>query len=59
MGSYSMINNNTDSNECKTDDQEPARVSPDTPNESTGIYVRGFLKITDPESGKVIVETGN
>ena len=54
-----MTNNNTDSNEYKTDDQEPKRVSPETPNESTGIYVRGFLKITDPESGKVIVETGN
>lgn len=27
------------------------------PNESTGIYVRGFLKISDPESGDVIVET--
>ena len=29
------------------------------PNESSGIYVRGFVKITDPESGEVIVETGN
>jgi hypothetical protein len=29
------------------------------PNESTGIYVRGFVRITDPESGKVIVETNN
>lgn len=29
------------------------------PNESTGIYVRGFVKITDPESGKVYVETAN
>ena len=54
-----MINNNTDSKEFKSDEQEPARVAPETPNESTGIYVRGFLKITDPESGKVIVETGN
>jgi hypothetical protein len=27
------------------------------PNESTGIYVRGFVKISDPESGEVIVET--
>lgn len=29
------------------------------PNESTGIYVRGFVKITDPESGQVYVETAN
>ena len=54
-----MINNNTDSKEFKSDEQEPVRVAPETPNESTGIYVRGFLKITDPETGKVIVETGN
>ena len=54
-----MINNNTDSKEFKSDEQEPQRVAPETPNESTGIYVRGFLKITDPETGKVIVETGN
>lgn len=54
-----MINNSTESDEYKSDEQEPKRVSSDTPNEATGIYVRGFLKITDPESGKVIVETGN
>ncbi len=29
------------------------------PNESTGIYVRGFVKIIDPESGQVYVETAN
>lgn len=54
-----MINNNTDSKEYKSSEQEPRRVAPEAPNESTGIYVRGFLKITDPETGKVIVETGN
>ena len=59
MGSYSMINNNTDSKEFTSEEREPSRVAPDAPNESTGIYVRGFLKITDPETGKVIVETGN
>lgn len=48
-----MINNNMDSDEIK-EDQLPSR-----PNESTGIYVRGFVKITDPESGEVIVETAN
>jgi hypothetical protein len=30
---------------------------PQKPNESTGIYVRGFVRITDPETGKVLVET--
>jgi hypothetical protein len=54
-----MINNNTDSNELKSGEDEPTRVSQERPNESTGIYVRGFLKITDPESGEVIVQTGN
>ena len=54
-----MINNSTDSNEYKSDEHEPKRISEEKPNESTGIYVRGFLKITDPESGQVIVETGN
>jgi hypothetical protein len=28
-------------------------------NESSGIYVRGFVKISDPESGEVIIETAN
>lgn len=54
-----MINNNTDSQEFKSDEKEPKRVSEERPNESTGIYVRGFLKISDPETGKTIVETGN
>ena len=54
-----MINNNTDSKEFKSDEQELRHAAPDAPNESTGIYVRGFLKITDPETGKVIVQTGN
>ncbi len=54
-----MINNNNDSKEYKSSEQEPLRTAPDAPNESTGIYVRGFLKISDPETGSVIVETGN
>ena len=49
-----MINNDMDSNleNARPEEQEK-------PNESTGIYVRGFVKITDPESGKIIVETAN
>ena len=54
-----MINNNTDSKETNSEEQESRHVAPGAPNESTGIYVRGFLKITDPETGKVIIETGN
>lgn len=54
-----MINNTTDSEQFKSDDQELKKVSEERPNESTGIYVRGFLKITDPETGQVIVQTGN
>lgn len=49
-----MINNHMDSEEPKLPEIPPQR-----PNESSGIYVRGFVKITDPESGEVIVETGN
>lgn len=52
-----MINNDMDSN---FDKKEKQPSSPEQkPNESSGIYVRGFVKITDPESGDVIVETGN
>lgn len=29
------------------------------PDEYSGMYIRGFLKITDPDSGQVIVETAN
>jgi hypothetical protein len=42
--------------ENKQEDQQPVA---ERPNESTGVYVRGFVKITDPESGQVIVETAN
>ena len=51
-----MINNHMDS-ENKQEDQQPNVA--EKPNESTGVYVRGFVKITDPESGQVIVETAN
>jgi hypothetical protein len=36
--------------------EQPAQPKP---NESSGIYVRGFVKISDPESGEVIIETAN
>ena len=28
-------------------------------DESSGIYVRGFVKISDPDTGEVIVQTAN
>jgi hypothetical protein len=43
-------NNNTELEE------NPSETKPDDLN---GIYIRGFLKITDPETGQTIVETGN
>ena len=46
-----------DSNKEEQTQEQVAQES--KPNESTGIYVRGFLKITDPESGEVVVETAN
>jgi len=49
-----MINNNMDSEHEQNTEQQQSK-----PNESTGIYVRGFVKITDPESGEVILETAN
>lgn len=51
-----MINNHMDSKNTENENAE-IQEAETKPNESTGIYVRGFVKITDPESGKVIVET--
>lgn len=45
-----------DSNREQTKEEKQPESKP---NESTGIYVRGFLRITDPESGEVVVETAN
>lgn len=54
-----MINNHMDSEKDKPGQQQKSVPENTKPNESTGIYVRGFVKITDPESGKVYVETAN
>jgi hypothetical protein len=53
MSTENVINNHIDSDKK----EQPERQLP--PNESTGIYVRGFVKITDPESGQVYIETAN
>jgi hypothetical protein len=55
MDPKNMINNHMDSENTAPVTAE--KTSP--PNESTGIYVRGFVKIIDPETGKVYVETAN
>jgi hypothetical protein len=39
--------------------QKAPESKQEKPNESTGIYVRGHLKITDPETGQVYVNKGN
>lgn len=41
------------------DKVETIKETNEKPNESTAIYVRGFVRISDPESGKIIVETNN
>lgn len=50
-----MINNHIDSAENSKKEEQPS----EKPNESSGIYVRGFLKISDPESGETVLETAN
>jgi hypothetical protein len=47
---------NTDINNQVLEEPPASDTKPDDLN---GIYIRGFLKITDPESGQTIVETGN
>jgi hypothetical protein len=49
-----MINTN---NEEKSD--ENTKNNQTKPNDYSSMYIRNFLKITDPESGQVILETSN
>lgn len=49
-----MINNTNDITELQADTADTKK-----PDDTSAIYVRGFVKITDPESGEVIVETNN
>jgi len=53
MTSENKINNLVDSK-----NNESLEIK-DKPDEAPGIYVRGFLKISDPDSGEVIVQTAN
>ena len=57
MSTENVINNHMDSEKQQEDlVEDTARPKA---NESSGIYVRGFVKISDPESGEVIIETAN
>lgn len=50
-----MINNNMN----ETPELEvPADIAP-VPDEQTGTYIRGHIKITDPETGEVLVNKSN
>jgi hypothetical protein len=56
-----MINNTSMKDQQKLSTVDPAEsrsASPQDrkPNEQTGFYFSGSLKITDPESGEVIVQ---
>ena len=55
-----MINNDMSlEKEEQPNIQQFEKTSQTKPNESSGIYVRGFVKIIDPETGTIIVETAN
>ena len=49
--------NNTDNGANTVDNNMHEQEKP--VNESTGMYVRGFLKITDPDTGDVLVQTAD
>jgi hypothetical protein len=48
-----------------TDDQEKEienfcnQYTKSPVNESSGIYIRGFIKISDPDTGEVLVHTAD
>lgn len=46
-------------NSLTEDKKSTEKEKIEKPDDLTGIYLRGFLKIVDPESGEVIVETAN
>lgn len=51
-----MINNTTDNEKIKENSKQEKQKPV---NEFSSMYIRGFLKITDPDSGEVIVKTAN
>jgi hypothetical protein len=53
-----MINNNMNQNNQTTNDKSD-RSDNSKPDESAGMYIRGHIKITDPNTGEVIVNKSN
>jgi hypothetical protein len=50
------INNKDDQKtELKESNSEPQKPV----NESSGIYIRSYVKITDPDSGEILVQTAD
>lgn len=42
-----------------TEEQPKENEKNTVPDDLSGMHIRGFLKIVDPESGEVILETAN
>lgn len=52
-----MINKNMNQDlDHETPDQQPQSVKPD---DTSGVYIRGHIKISDPETGEVLVDKPN
>jgi hypothetical protein len=47
--------NTTDNKENEKNTED----NPIKPDDYSSMYIRNFLKITDPESGEIIIETSN
>lgn len=52
-----MINNNM--NQDLDNEQQEAEARVEKPDDTAGMYIRGHIKITDPESGEVLVDKAN
>jgi hypothetical protein len=48
------MNDTTKSENLSNQDVQPLESKP---NESAGVYYSSFLKITDPQTGRVLVQT--
>jgi hypothetical protein len=53
-----MINTDTNENLNKTEEKAVEKTT-QSPNESSGIYIRGHIKIFDPKSGEVFIDKPN
>jgi hypothetical protein len=54
-----MINIDTSQSMNKTQEEKAVENTQNRPDESSGIYVRGHIKIFDPESGEVYIDKSN